>query len=712
MSTLSEQLGALAASSTSSPSSSSSSSSGAAAVTLLHANAHGSSARSIPLSTLRENAIVAYESLVLSSSTSSSSSSTTAMAEELLSARNLTTFERGTANRELNMQMDVTLDSFLSWLALHLAAAAVAACDDTFTSSTTSANTTGAIVIIEYLLRLYELHTRPSTACALLTALLPLLATTTTTTTAAASASTTSLSTSSTSSIFFTHAATLIEVAGIGLDHVTPAGCWSFLRPYIVAKTNGGIRGGGGGGGGGGMMMMINQKILAIQCAKNDAFAYQIITNKLSIIASEYIQQQQQQQQQSTTTLYNTSMNVGASAILSFTASILVESLYLQMTSPNNNGGGNEGGGGGGGVRESTVRALLPTILDACRHYSSCQVVSGERTFSSNSNSNNNSNNSNFNNNELEQWKGWGYILLSTIVTTCPSLGHTAKVAMCDAIVDGLVGSVKTKKRGSSSSKTKATKSITFHEVSSLTTIDSSNEYDNDACCGAILTLITVLGTMNTTTTTITDDTNEDEWLYYLPLLPPKMRKKSTIIDYLGCELPISTYKRLSKLQYGFVASAISLAMHVVTTEDDDDAQVVMIKMEKIAPLVATLIMHAFYKLYCDSKKMLTLNPTTVKSTNDDEDNDYNIKCKADRDVLLILGLVSCLYFVLSCCHNFVYLIFFYYCTPSPSLQNKRFDIHLSCHYGRLIVHPWLQQQLFMQFPHMIGCCFIIMMIS
>jgi hypothetical protein len=49
------------------------------------------------------------------------------------------------------------LDTVLSWLALHLVAAAVAACDDTFTSSTTSANT-GAIVIIEYLLRLYELH--------------------------------------------------------------------------------------------------------------------------------------------------------------------------------------------------------------------------------------------------------------------------------------------------------------------------------------------------------------------------------------------------------------------------------------------------------------------------------------------------------------------------------------------------------------------------
>ena len=105
------------------------------------------------------------------------------------------------------------------------------------------------------------------------------------------------------------------------------------------------------------------------------------------------------------------------------------------MTSPHN--GGSEGRGGGG-VRESTVRALLPTILDACRHHS-CQVC-GEGTFSNSNSNNNNSINE-------EQWKGWGYILLSTIVTTCPSLGHTVKIAMCDAIVDGLVA-VKTK-RGS-----------------------------------------------------------------------------------------------------------------------------------------------------------------------------------------------------------------------------------------------------------------------
>ena len=634
-STLSEQLGALASSS----SSSSSSSSRAAAVTLLYANVHGSIAKSIPLSTMRENAMVAYESLVASSS---SSAHCTTAAEELLSARNLTNFERGTATHESNIRMDVELDAFLSWLALHLAAVAASSRDDASATGAGNARYGCAMVIIEYLLRLYELHARPHAARALLTALLPPLATT-------AAASTSRVSVHSSSSSFFIRAATIIEVAGIGLDNVAPCGCWSFLRPYIIVKTNNGARGGGGGG-----MTMMNRKILAVQCAKNDAFARQIIIDKLSIMASEYIQQQERQYHYSNNS--NTTTVDGASAILSFTASILVESLYIQMKSPNNGGSeGRGGGGGGGGVCESTVRALLPTILDACRHHSR-QVVEavvvgeeGEGKFISNSNSSNN--NGNGNNNE-DQWKGWGYILLSTIVTTCPSLGHTVKVAMCDAIVDGLVA-VKTRggSSSSSSSKTKTTKSIAFHEAS-LTTIDNDDEKNDndDARCGAILTLITVLGTMNTTTTTTTtttpDDYNDEEFRYYLPLLPHKMRKKSTIIDYLGCELPISTYKRLSKLQYGHVASAISMAMHVVTAEEDDDAKVVMITMDKIAPLVASLIMHALHKLDSESKKMLTTTSTKAKSKNDVvDDDDYNIKCKADRDVLLILGLVRCLYF-------------------------------------------------------------------
>jgi hypothetical protein len=405
------------------------------------------------------------------------------------------------------------------------------------------------------------------------------------------------------------------------------------------------------------MTTMMNRKMLAIQCAKDDAFAKQIIIDKLSIMASEYIQQQQRRQRQQQSTTVD-----GASAILSFTASILVESLYIQMKSPYN--GGSEGRGGGGGVCESTVRAMLPTILDACRHHS-CQVEAvvveeEEGKFGNNGNSSNNDGNGN--NNE-DQWKGWGYILLSTIVTTCPSLGHTVKVAMCDAIVDGLAAAT-TKSGGgsssSSSSKTKAKKTIAaFHEASLATIDKDDDENDNDdACCGAILTLITVLGTMNTsttTTTTTTDDYNDEEWRYYLPLLPHKMRKKSTIIDYLGCELPISTYKRLSKLQYGHVASAISMAMNVVTAEEDDDSKVVMITMDKIAPLVASLIMHALHKLDTESKKMLSTTTTTttstkVKSTNVDvDDDDYNIKCKADRDVLLILGLVRCLLFFI--CH-------------------------------------------------------------
>ena len=61
----------------------------------------------------------------------------------------------------------------------------------------------------------------------------------------------------------------------------------------------------------------------------------------------------------------------------------------------------------------------------------------------------------------------------------------------------------------------------------------------------------------------------------------------------------------------------------------------------RIAPLLASIVMRALRRLEGEGGKMLSSSSSSDDRGDDDGDNDDVIRCKADRDVLLILGLVS-----------------------------------------------------------------------
>ena len=99
---------------------------------------------------------------------------------------------------ETNDRIDADIKDLTAWLSTFL-------CEDKDSAGQ-------CLVVTEYLLRQYNLHSRPMGASVLLTLLLPLLLL-------------------PSSSGTFVWAARLIKLrGGIGLDEVKPAGCWSFLR--------------------------------------------------------------------------------------------------------------------------------------------------------------------------------------------------------------------------------------------------------------------------------------------------------------------------------------------------------------------------------------------------------------------------------------------------------------------------------------------------
>ena len=114
-----------------------------------------------------------------------------------------------------------------------------------------------------------------------------------------------------------------------------------------------------------------------------------------------------------------------------------------------------------------------------------------------------------------------------------------------------------------------------------------------------------------------------------------------------GCELPTSTYKRLSK-EYGTsVAKYLGAILQGIKDEDDSDDEEEVIENpiinERLAPLVASIIMQAFTRLEKEAGKILSasVSPKKRKSKSKGGDGEDSMKCKADRDVLLILSLVS-----------------------------------------------------------------------
>lgn len=559
---------------------------------------NGREAAEVSLITLRENAISALLSLSEVRTTSSKLWKDAEFINTnngLLSLYNCNNFERGTTTFQDNITVDKSIEKLLK-----LIMSIVTECPPPSSSENENDINSNLILvsclhIIEYLLRKYEIHTRPSTSRMLLQVFLPL-------------------------QIIHTTAYPMIFSRVLSLIDLTTIAEYTFLRPYASLGSP-----------------PLNRNLLAKYVAKNDALVN--VIGKIGLWGNEICVAENRRSEDTdmlidrvgSTNEEETGQGGGAllvrrgiSTLLSFSASILVEAIHIQSISRDNNVNSATGG-----VQESLVRVLIPMVLSACKS-------SGNKEIG-----------------YCPEWKEWGRLLASTISMKCP-LSDNTKIALCDAIVEGLptVGGNKKRKKKS------------FQDA--IQDLSSSNDAlsvkESDDAGSAIMTLLSVLGTMKSSASDDDDDTGLE---YYLPMLPPKKKRmNTTIIDYLGCELPSSTYKRLSK-EYGTsVAKFLGAILQSVRNEDDSDDEEEMsenpIVMEKLAPLVASIIMQAFTRFEKEAGKVLSasaVSPKKRKSKSKGGDGeDGTMKSKADRDVLFILSLVS--YY---CPMSFA-VIFYFHC--------------------------------------------------
>ena len=571
-------------------------------------------AADVTLSTLHENALAAMTDLSsLNNSTLWKDADFLNSQTGLLSLHNLNNFERGTSTSRINLQVDKAIEKLLKLIMTMLVECPDSGPSTTSTSKEENINSNNnnpnpmvlsCLHIIEYLLRKYDIHAIPSTGNMLLQTFLPYAI----------------ISSSTIASTLFARILSLIDLT------TTPI--YTFLRPYAARDAP-----------------PLNRTTLAKHVAKNDALVH--VIKNVGVCAMEVSAREQEGNSGSSGS--NTMTRRGISTLLSFSASILIEAMHIQSSSNNNNMVG-----GSGGVQESMIRILFPTVLSACKSNSSSNSSSSDGNTSSDGSSGSGS---------ImccpPEWKEWGRLLASTICMVCTSLSHDVKVAFCDAIVDGLPSMVvNNDNKGKQQKKKKLSFMEAVTDISNDTAVALSSKEAEDASSD-IMTLLSILATM-TNVVNKEEENEEDEddgFQYYLPILPPK-KKRRNIIDYMGCELPPSTYKRLSK-EYSPTAVAKFMGSILITVradnddsdedvdEDDMDVDENPIIMERLAPLVASIIMHAFARMEKEAGKVLVSSTPKKKKSKSktanggEEDGSSNMKCKADRDVLLILSLVS-----------------------------------------------------------------------
>ena len=175
----------------------------------------------------------------------------------------------------------------------------------------------------------------------------------------------------------------------------------------------------------------------------------------------------------------------GTSALISASASVLAEALFLQSRSRE--------AGLPGGSQEKLALVIFPQAAGAVRS-ASC----GE-------------------------WRGWGRVLAASLVRTCP-LSTDVRTALCDALVDGM-------ECGSAGGKVVFESAVEGLEEGGDGG-DGLTSTQLDECCSAVAALLAVLGTMSS-----------DSYESYLPL----PSGNSGAEECIGCELPASTYGRLGK---------------------------------------------------------------------------------------------------------------------------------------------------------------------
>ena len=608
-------------------------------------------AAEVSLVTLHENAISSLSHL--SNSSNEASITTTTLQQQqlwndaqfintqngLLSLHNLNNFERGTSTLQENELVDASIVQLLKLLMTMVTECipppSSSSSDDINIINSNNPILLSCLHIIEYLLRKYEIHTRPLTSSMLLQTILPLQI------------------------IHPSSYYTQLFKRVISLMDLTLLPTWTFLRPYVAQSAP-----------------SVNRNMLSKFVAKDDSLALCIANigkYGMEICIKECKLRMDEEKEDNDMMMMQVDddgeggmmdndnskartnstgaliVRRGISSLISFSASTLVEAIHIQSSSKD------AGIGGGGGVQESLVRVLYPLVLSACKSggCGSSSSGSGDGLYY-----------------YCPEWKEWGRILTSTISILCP-LKHDAKIGLCDAIVDGLpLVELSLLGGGGTKGKNKAKKKNSFQEaVQDVATVKASSLSTaiKDDASSAIMTLLSVLGTMTNDVNDGDDDVDSESLEYYLPILPPKKKKQrrrnttTTIIDYMGCELPPSTYKRLSK-EYGTsMAMYLGSVLQILRGEDDDEDDEEEdeeddnpIIVERMAPLVASIIMHAFSRLEKEAGKVLSSTSSKKrksKSKGGEEEKDV-MKCKADRDVLLILTLVS--YF---CCSQlFIYL--------------------------------------------------------
>jgi len=496
----------------------------------------------------------------------------------LLSLHNLNNFERGTSTLQENELVDASIVQLLKLLMTMVTECipppSSSSDDDINNINSNNPILLSCLHIIEYLLRKYEIHTRPLTSSMLLQTILPLQI------------------------IYPSSYYTQLFKRVISLMDLTLLPTWTFLRPYVAQGAP-----------------SVNRNMLSKFVAKDDSLALcianigkygmEICIKECKLRMDEEDEDDDDMMMQidddgeggvdndSKATTNSTGALVvrrGISSLISFSASTLVEAIHIQSSSKD------AGIGGGGGVQESLVRVLYPLVLSACKSGGCGSSSSGDGSLYY----------------YCPEWKEWGRILTSTISILCP-LKHDAKIGLCDAIVDGLPlvelslhGGEGTKEKKTTKTKKKNSFQEAVQDVATVKASSLSTAIKDDAS-SAIMTLLSVLGTM-TNDVNDGDDDDDESLEYYLPILPPKKKQRprntATIIDYMGCELPPSTYKRLSK-EYGTsMAMYLGSVLQILRGEDDDEDDEDEdeeddnpIIVERMAPLVASIIMHAFSRL-------------------------------------------------------------------------------------------------------------------
>ncbi|KAL7469679.1 hypothetical protein ACHAXS_009933 [Conticribra weissflogii] len=518
-------------------------------------------------------------------------------ANGILSNNYLSNFERGTANTQQNQQVDEQIDQLMTLLATCLCECAP---PSTFAVDEQAQNMNDPILmavlqIVEYLIRHYQIHARPHTAHMMLRTFLPVHL------------------------IYpqlFQRVLSLIDLTtaggsvGSGKKNATMsggAGTWAFLRPYAASGAK-----------------PINAKGLAKIAARDDSLAMVLCdigkrSGEVCVLEGRAVG-----------IVGRNGLNGGAlpvrkgiSAILSFSVGILVEALHIQSISSEGRGSVRSGGAITGGVQESLVRKLLPLVLGACRSGGDGAKDGGY----------------------CPEWKEWGRLMASTLAMLC-SLNGDVKTALCDAIVDGLPS---VDKRRLSNDGDDQLMEGNKDRFSTLIVDDASS---------AIMALLAVLGSSKPNDVEVNEsrerDVDDDEWKYYLPMLPAGNDGSSNIIDYMGCDLPSSVYRAITKkcgasndggniiaMAMGTIIQSIN-GYDIADSDHQDDDNIPSLMIEKIAPIVASFVMHVFQRLEKESSKLLAQDiDASKKKKRKSRGIDESEKFRADRDVALLVDMIN-----------------------------------------------------------------------